>query len=325
MRYVVYGAGAVGGVIGAHLHRAGLTTTLIARGAHLEAVREHGLVLDTVAGVETVDVPVASGAREIAWTADTAVLLTVKSHQSAAALDDLVAHAPPGTPVVCAQNGVANERSVLRRFAATYAMCVMLPAAHVDPGVVVQQSWPVPGILDLGRYPGGVDDLARDVAADLARAGFESQARPDAMAWKYRKLVMNLANGVTATCRPGGPAYDELIARARAEGEQVFAAAGIPVVSAAQDAERRGELLQGRSRDERTRGGSTWQSLSRATGNVEIDYLAGEVVLLGRLHGVATPVNELLQRATNDLARTHGSPASLDPAVLLATLEGTST
>ena len=47
MRYVVYGAGAVGGVIGGNLHGAGVPTTLVARGAHLEAIRRDGLLLET--------------------------------------------------------------------------------------------------------------------------------------------------------------------------------------------------------------------------------------------------------------------------------------
>lgn len=47
MHFVIYGAGAVGGVIGAHLALAGVPTTLVARGAHLQAIRDHGLLLDT--------------------------------------------------------------------------------------------------------------------------------------------------------------------------------------------------------------------------------------------------------------------------------------
>lgn len=62
MRYVVYGAGAVGGVIGAHLHLAGLPTTLVARGAHLEAVRRDGLVLETPVDEQRLDVTVAANA-----------------------------------------------------------------------------------------------------------------------------------------------------------------------------------------------------------------------------------------------------------------------
>ena len=93
---------------------------------------------------------------------DSVVLLCVKSHQTATALDDLAAHAPDATPVVSVQNGVANERAILRRFARTYAVCVMLPSGHLEPGVVAQKCHPTPGILDVGRIPRGVDELDRD-------------------------------------------------------------------------------------------------------------------------------------------------------------------
>ena len=167
MRWVVYGAGAVGGVIGGHLHLAGLPATLVARGAHLAAIRDGGLRLDTGDGMHRIVAPATDTAAEVEWTADTAVLLAVKSHQAAAALADLAAHAPPGTTVVCATNGVATEVAALRRFAATYAVCVMLPATHLEPGVVVAKCHPVPGILDVGRIPAGTDDRTAAVASDL--------------------------------------------------------------------------------------------------------------------------------------------------------------
>ncbi len=67
-------------------------------------------------------------------------------------------------------------------------------------------------------------------------------------------------------------------------------------------------------------GGSSWQSLARGTGSIEADYLNGEVVLLGRLHGIATPVNEMLQNLANVLAREKRRPGTLEPAALLARL-----
>jgi 2-dehydropantoate 2-reductase len=319
MRYVVYGAGAVGGVVGGRLHLAGTPTTLVARGEHLRRVQQDGLQLDTADGVLTVDTPATHGADAVAWTDDTVVLLAVKSHQTQTALDDLAAHAPPDTRVVSLQNGVSNEREVLRRFPHVYGVCVMLPSTHLEPGIVVQKCHPTPGILDLGRIPGGTDEITDAVAADLRSAGFESVPRPDIMAWKYRKLVLNLGNGVDATCAPGDAA-DELVRRAREEAEQVLAAAGIPVVSAEQDADRRGDILRPRQDDGIRRGGSTWQSVSRGTGGVEIDHLSGEIVLLGRWHGVPTPVNALVQQATHDLVRNGGRARSLDAADLLAHL-----
>lgn len=143
-------------------------------------------------------------------------------------------------------------------------------------------------------------------------------SRPDIMAWKYRKLIRNLGNGIDAVCVPGD-GVDELARLAAAEGELVLDAAGIPAVTEAEDDERRGDTLRSTTGNWQP-GGSTWQSVRRGVGAVEIDYLSGEVVLLGRLHGVPTPVNELLQRVTSDLARTGGEPRSLAAGDLLARL-----
>ena len=318
MRYVVYGAGAVGGVVGATLARAGHAVTLVARGAHLEAIRAEGLVLDAGDGRHRIDAPATDTAAEVGWTDDTVVLLAVKSHQATVALADLRAHAPADVAVVCATNGIATEVAALRLFARTYAVCVMLPATHLEPGVVVASCHPTPAILDIGRFPGGTDETTAAVSADLRAAGIASEERTDIMALKRRKLVMNLGNGVDASFAQGDAA-DELAERAQAEGERVLAAAGLTLVTADEDRERRGSILQRRTDLER-RGGSTWQSLTRGTGDSEIDYLAGEVVLQGRLHGVPTPVNDAVVAATRHLTATGGAPRSLDAAQLLARL-----
>lgn len=293
--YVLYGVGAVGGVIGARLHLAGHAVTLVARGAHLERIRADGLVLDTAGGRHVVRASATDTAAEIDWSEDAVVVLAVKSHQTEAALADLVRHAPSGTAVVCAQNGVANEPAVLRHFERTYGITVMLPSYHLEPGVVVQGCDPVPGILDVGRYPTGTDDVTERVAADLRSAGFESEPRADIMAWKYRKLVTNAVGDVRAV-RPEHA--DELRPLVRAEAEAVLAAAGMPVVSHEADLERRGELL--RLRPEIDGPNSLGQSLARGL-DTEVDFRAGEIVLLGRLHGVPTPVNERVRRAVHDI------------------------
>ena len=318
MRYVVHGAGAVGGVVGSLLHMAGRPVTLVARGAHLAAIRDSGLTLDAGDGRHRIDAPATDTAAEVPWTDDTVVVLAVKSHQAAAALADLRAHAPADVPVVCATNGIATETATLRLFARTYAVCVMLPATHLEPGVVVASCHPTPAILDIGRFPGGTDDLTAAVADDLRAAGIESEERADIMAMKRRKLVMNLGNGVDASFAQG-EAADRLAELAQAEGERVLAAAGLAVVSAEEDRERRGSVLRRRPDLDR-RGGSTWQSLARGTGDSEIDYLAGEVVLQGRLHGVPTPVNEAVVAATRHLTATGGPARSLDAAEVLARL-----
>ncbi|GAB3250188.1 ketopantoate reductase family protein [Nocardioides dilutus] len=320
MRYVVYGVGAVGGVIAGHLHRTGHDVTLLARGDHLAAIQARGLTLDTYAATYVVDAPATDTAADVAWTDDTVVVVAVKSQHTPVVLADLVRHAPPDTPVLTAQNGVANEAEALRRFARTYGVLVMLPSTHLEPGVVVQKCHPVPGMLDLGRVPGGTDDLCAAVAADLGTAGFGSEVRPDIMAWKHRKLLMNLGNAVDASCAPG-TAADELAERAQAEGEETLRTAGIPVVSAEVDEQRRGDALQPRPSGQPPRGGSTWQSLARGADGSEVDYLTGEIVLQGRLHGIPTPVNALLLETVHDLARRGAEPRSVDAAELLAHLK----
>jgi 2-dehydropantoate 2-reductase len=323
VRYVVIGAGAIGGGVGGLLHRAGAPTTLVARGAHLEALRTDGLRLRVGdAEVETLPAPVVAHPRDVSWTDDTVVLLAVKSQHTAAAVADLVPHLPAATPVVSLQNGVANERALLRHVEHVHGITVMMPASHLEPGRVTVHSAGRPGLLDVGRYPAGVDDVDRAVAADLVAAGFESAPRPDIMAWKHRKLLMNLGNAVDAACVPDDDA-DELVRRCREEGERVLATAGIPVTSEADDRERRGELLRPLV-DRDGVGSSSWQSVQRGTGDVEADHLNGEIVLLGRLHGVPTPANEMVRRTVNDLARRGAPPQTVSATGLLALLDGQS-
>jgi 2-dehydropantoate 2-reductase len=299
--YVLYGAGAVGGVIGGRLHLAGHDITLVARGEHLARIRADGLVLDTADGRYAVRASATDTAAGIDWSSGPIVLLAVKSHQTEAALTDLAAHAPPATVVVCVQNGVTNEAATLRRFEHVYAVTVMLPSYHLEPGVVVQGCHPVPGILDIGRFPEGVDEVTDRVAADLRSAGFESLPRPDIMAWKYRKLVTNAVGDVAAVLPDEA---DELKPLVRAEAEAVLAAAGIPAVSHEADLERRGDLL--RLRPDVDGPNSLGQSLARRTPGTEVDFRAGEIVLLGRLHGVPTPASERVQGRAHQLA---GLPA----------------
>jgi 2-dehydropantoate 2-reductase len=311
---VVYGAGAIGGVIAARLRLAGFDVTAVARGEHLAAIRSRGLSLVTQTGSVTVPMPAAAHAGEIRWSDSTLVVLAVKSQQTAPALDDLAAHAPAATPLFIAQNGVANESAALRRFANVYGVTVMLPAAHLEPGEVVQQSHPTAGILDIGRYPTGADETAASLSTMLRSAQFASEVREDIMAWKYRKLIANLGNGVTAVFQPG-PDADQLVLDARREAEQVLTQAGIPFVTAEQDRRRRGDLLRGRTNGELF--GSTWQSVARGHTDVETDWFNGEIVLTARLHGLTAPVNQYIQRATASHARSGQAPRSRDAAQAL--------
>ncbi len=318
MRFVVYGAGAVGGVIAARLALGGEDVQVVARGEHLAAIRSRGLTLVTPHEETLVQLRAADALAGLDVGSDTAVLVTVKSHQTAGVMHDIVRATPPDVTLVSAQNGVANEATLLRGRRHVLGIVVMLPSSHLEPGVVIQGSSNKPGLLDVGCFPSGVDERAEAVALGLRAGGFESVVRPDIMAWKYRKLMMNLGNAAQAACAPG-PEKDRLDELVSAEGEAVLAAAGVVMVSDAEDHDRRADLLDTRQMRGRG-GGSTWQSLRRGTGDVEVDYLNGEISLLGRLHGVPTPANDLLRDTVWWLAAERAEPGSVAAADLLEEL-----
>jgi 2-dehydropantoate 2-reductase len=255
VRFIVYGAGAVGGVVGGRLAEHGHDVVLIARGAHAEELRRAGLTIESPDATSTVDVPVARDPSEIELRADDVVLLAMKSQDTHDALLALRRRAGPSTPVVCLQNGVDNERAAVRLFENVYGVNVMCPAGHLQP--------------------------------------------------------------LYGRAAPRGP-IGELV---RAEGRACLQAAGIAFVSPEEDRARRGDLLHVRAIGDRERpGGSTWQSLARRTGAIETDYLNGEIVLLGRLHGVPTPANELLRQLALEAAAAGAVPGSLSPEDFLQRL-----
>jgi 2-dehydropantoate 2-reductase len=318
LRYVVYGAGAIGGIIGGRLFERGHDVTLIARGAHLDAIKREGITLRTPEETLQLRVPAVGHPREIAFARDDVVFMTMKSQDTAAALDDLAAAAPPEITVVCAQNGVDNERMAVRRFANVYGMLVYMPGTFLEPGVILNHMTGAWGVLDGGRYPSGVDATIERVTSDLTAARFSSRAVPQIMRWKYNKLLSNLNNAFVAACGTDARA-PEFLSDVRAEAIACYRAAGIDCASEEENAQRRQEsgmqfaAIDGGRRD----GGSSWQSLVRGLPTIETDYLNGEIALLGRLHGVPTPCNEALQRVANRMVRERRAAGSLPVEDLL--------
>ncbi|MGH9304201.1 MAG: ketopantoate reductase family protein [Acidimicrobiales bacterium] len=323
MRYVVFGAGAIGGAIGGRLFESGQPVVLVARGEHQQALTERGLELRDPDSTALLKIPTVGSIAEAEPRAGDVVILAVKSQHTGAALDELAASAPQSITLVCAQNGVANERAGLRLFSRVYGMRVILAASHLEPGVVEISTAPVAGILAVGRYPGGTDETATKLAGDLCVARFDAEAVQDVMAHKYLKLLTNLGNAIEAACgadRLDDPVAKSLEEEAKAEARRCFEAAGITLADAAVEADQRRRRgpprpVLGVTR----RGGSSHQSLARATGDIEADWLNGEIVLLGRLHGIETPVNARLQHVANTMARSRSVPGSVPLSELLAT------
>ncbi|MFF0011920.1 ketopantoate reductase family protein [Streptomyces sp. NPDC005374] len=321
MRYIIIGAGAVGGAVGGRLAGAGHEVVLVARGAQYTALRDGGLRLRVPDGEFTYRLPVVDGPGELgALRPDDVLLLAVKTQDTESALDTWGPAPVEGggtaagrLPLLCAQNGVEGQRIALRRFRHVYGVCVWLPATFVEPGLVSAAGSPLTGILHLGVYPHGTDERVRRIAADLEKAPFEAPVVPDLARWQYAKLLSNLANAVEAVTGPvEGEEALSFVERVRAEGAAVLDAAGIAYASGEEQRAVRGHKVDLVPLDGAPRGGgSSWQSLTRGTGTIEADHLNGEIVLLGRLHDVPTPLNELLQHLANTFARERRAAGSM--------------
>lgn len=313
MRFIIYGAGAVGCVIGAELHRAGIDATLVARGEHLAALRARGLHYQTPHGSAHLKLDAVEHPRDIEATADDVVLVTAKSQHTDVIIADLRDTLGTEVPVVCCQNGVDNERRALRVFSNVYAMLVYLPAQLTEAGVVQCHAKRKSGVLDLSCFPSGTDALCGRIADALNSANFSVEPNPSVMRFKYAKLLMNLNNAVEAVLADPD-ARKRFAEVAREEGRACLQAAGIDCASPDEVRERRRGVFESGDIPGIPRvGGSSRQSLLRGTGDIEADYLNGEIVMLGRLHGVPTPVNAVFQQLAHAHARQKLPPGSVTP------------
>ncbi len=223
-----------------------------------------------------------------------------------------------GSPVchclllLCAQNGVENERLALRHFANVYGAFVFIASAHLKPGVIAIHSAPSEGVIDIGCIPRGDGAIGQPLAQDLRLAGFDAVVRPDIMAWKREKLLLNLLNASQAICGSSIEDISDLGMIARREGEVCLDAARLTRAPAEEVARRIAQtqpfkIVKGRPFP----GGSSWQSLERGAPANEVAYLSGEIVLLGRLLDIPTPVNTLLYETVSHMAHARIKPGFL--------------
>ena len=305
MRYIIYGAGAIGGGIGGRLFEAGHDVVLICRGEHLAAIKQDGLLMRSPDGEVRLPVPAVGHPREIDFTPDDIVILTMKTQDTERALLDLETAGGGELPLVCCQNGVENERLAARRFGRVYAMLVAMPATFLTPGEVFVEGTPLTGVLHTGRYPRGTDEVAERLCADISASRMLAEPDPAVMRLKYTKLLSNLGNGlqVVTDARWGDPDFRGLMAELREEAVACYRAAGIDFASEEEYAERVGRHLRiGEVAGQKRGGSSTLQSIIRGHTTVEVDYLNGEIALLGTLHGVPTPANGVVRALATRIA-----------------------
>lgn len=335
MRFVMCGAGAVGGVIGGQLAKAGLEVVFVDKLAdHVEAVNRDGLQLRGIQGAHVLRVPAVTHARLVRFRPDDVVVLSVKSFHTDAACAELRQAAGRELPVFCAQNGVRNEELAQRHFRDVHGVMVLVGAKRLVPGVVVHTAR---GPLGLGTFPEGVGDLDREVAAALSRTDLPVYTTEHVARAKWNKMLVNLNN---ATFGLVGLSGEEARADAEVrawmadvyeEGLRVVQAAGIeyegaPGAGTVEDRIRElrtpAETVSIPADEEAKHRPSLWQDLYHQRGEVEADYFNGEIVELGRRHGVATPYNGLLLELITKMAMARELPGKYTVRALRARLKG---
>lgn len=325
-RYVVIGAGAIGGGVAGLLADAGVPVVAVARGAHAAAIREHGLTVRMAERQVTVALPCVVDPAELSLDVGDVLVLATKTHQAEAALrqwvdepvldgDTVVGTAGELLPIVTALNGVASEDMALRWFERVIGATVWMPAAHLEPGEVIVRGTPVLGAFHVGAVPAGRDESAvlDAIERDWAAAGMRIVRPADVMPWKYRKLISNIGN-VFQALAGSGEAIGPLVRAAQAEARDVLDRAGIEVTDDASEAAERAaggmEIGEVPGQPEGL-GGSTWQSLARGTGDVETDYLNGEIALIARRHGLPAPINATVARLARRAAAEGRAPGDV--------------
>ncbi|MEW1952113.1 2-dehydropantoate 2-reductase [Terrabacter sp. NPDC080008] len=191
MRIAVLGAGGIGGYFGGRLAASGHDVTFLARGAHLEAIREHGLVVTSVAGDFTVRAAQATDDLAAIGVVD-AVLLAVKTWQLAPVLEKLPALLALHTAVITVQNGVeAPDRT-----AATVGRSAVLPGiakifAHIEaPGRVAHVGGPASLVFDeWAPAPGAPSERVARLREAVTASGVASPAPDDIWAELWSKML----------------------------------------------------------------------------------------------------------------------------------------
>jgi 2-dehydropantoate 2-reductase len=170
-------------------------------------------------------------------------------------------------------------------------------------------------MLHIGRVPANADEhdqTLQQVATDLVAVNFDVPLPDDVMPWKYRKLISNIGNIFQALVARNGD-WRALVADAEAEACRVLDAAGIAYIGEEEETAARaaGFTVKPVAGLDEFVGGSTWQSLHRGTGNIETDYLNGEIVMIAHRIGMEAPINEQLAILARRAAAAGAKPGDI--------------
>jgi 2-dehydropantoate 2-reductase len=206
---------------------------------------------------------------------------------------------------------------------------VILGGRILEPGVVAHTG---SGVLTLGIWPNGIDDVCRRVAADLIESGLEAPLTDDVEAAKWGKVLSNVNNaylalvGISVQESRHFEIHRHFLADVLNEAIDVIEAAGIRADTSPQKPPRQ-QVASLRAPgdwehieittdpDERTYP-STWQDLHFERESVEVEWFNGEIVRLAQRHGMAAPLNETLWHRCEAAAAAKAGPGTETPESL---------
>jgi 2-dehydropantoate 2-reductase len=310
VRFCFIGAGAVGGFYAALLARQGHDVSVVARGAHLDAIRRDGLRIVGPLGDFTVRIGAESDPARIG-PVDVA-LLTVKTYDNATAIPMLTPLVGPETSVITLQNGVDSPEQVAAVVGerATIGGSTYIATAIDGPGLIRQTGTHRRVVIgEYFRDAGTVTERVRSIAAVMAAADIHAEAVPDGRAaiWEKFTYLAPFAAFTGAARLPIGPLWADDDARAMllaAVGEMAALARAHGIALPADHGDRVLEYLNKLPPSTRS---SLLIDLSQGK-KIEVEALQGSVVRRGRASGVATPVMSALYAVLKPYAG--GPPAA---------------
>ncbi|HWM90371.1 MAG TPA: 2-dehydropantoate 2-reductase [Thermoanaerobaculia bacterium] len=293
MRIAVLGAGGVGGYFGGALARAGHSVAVLARGAHLDALRERGLEVRTPEGTWTAAVEAAGDPAELGAVDLAIVAVKTYSLREIAPAARLLAEA--GANILPLLNGVeAADRLIADGVPGDRVLggLTEISAARVGPGVVERRSSFQRVVV--GERSGGLSKRAERIAAAFREAGPDARASDDITADLWRKLafISSMAAACGLSRSPVGSIRDRplghlLIERAVREVLAVGRALGVNLSE--EDASKILGFVDSLAPALKP----SFLLDLESGGPTEIDDLSGAVSRLGRQAGVETPVHDV--------------------------------
>jgi 2-dehydropantoate 2-reductase len=302
MRIAVIGAGAVGGYYGAMLARAGHDVTLIARGAHLVAIRERGLTVRASRGDFTVHPNASDSPQKVGPVG--LVLLAVKTYDNDTALPMLRPLTAPGTMVLTVQNGVDSPSQAAEIVGGSHVLggAAYIATAIAAPGVIEQTGTHHRIVFgEAFDAPAEVSPRAAALREILQEAGIEAEIVPDARVplWEKCVYLAPFAGFTGASRLPIGPLWQHeetrnVFIQACEEVAAVARAEGVPVTSEIPARVRAyADALPPTTR-------SSLLIDLQAGKRLEVEALQGALVRRARAHGIAVPIMDTLYAILRD-------------------------